>query len=112
MARAWDHGGQFTDDMKSKLNHMADLVDAAYDAMCQNLATPVIELQNINNAQQAEEAINDYRNKLREEHLSNIEKASYPYETGSFYMDLVNCFEKMGDFIINVSQSVLSAKEA
>ncbi len=112
VARAWDHGGQFTDDMKSKLNHMADLVDAAYDAMCQNLATPVIELQNIDNAEQAEEAINDYRNKLREEHLSNIEKASYPYETGSFYMDLVNCFEKMGDFIINVSQSVLSAKEA
>ena len=111
VARAWDHGGQFTDDMKAKLNHMADLVDAAYEAMCKNLATPVIELQNIDNADAAEEAINDYRNLLREEHLNNIEKASYPYETGSFYMDLVNCFEKMGDFIINVSQSVISAKE-
>ena len=109
--RAWEHGGQFTDDMKAKLNHMADLVDAAYEAMCKNLATPVIELENIDNAEEAEEAINDYRNLLREEHLSNIEKASYPYETGSFYMDLVNCFEKMGDFIINVSQSVISAKE-
>ncbi|MBR5034179.1 MAG: Na/Pi cotransporter family protein [Bacteroidales bacterium] len=112
VARAWDHGGQFTDDMKAKLNHMADLVDAAYEAMCKNLATPVIELENIDNAEEAEEAINDYRNALREEHLSNIEKASYPYETGSFYMDLVNSFEKMGDFIINVSQSVMSAKEA
>ena len=112
IARAWEHGGQFTDDMKEKLNHMTDLVDAAYEAMCQNLATPVIELQNIDNADAAEEAINAYRNELREEHLRNIEKASYPYETGSFYMDLVNCLEKMGDFIINVSQSVLNAKTA
>lgn len=108
--RAWTHECLFTDDMREKLNHMVDLVDNAYEAMCQNLATPVIELQNIDNADAAEEAINDYRNALREEHLRNIEQASYPYETGSFYMDLVNCLEKMGDFIINVSQSVLSAK--
>ena len=112
VGRAWDHGGTFTDDMKAKLNHMADLVDTAYEAMCKNLATPVIELQNIDNADAAEEAINVYRNELREEHLRNIEQASYPYETGSFYMDLVNCLEKMGDFIINVSQSVLNAKTA
>ena len=112
IARAWDHGGQFTDDMKEKLNHMTDLVDAAYEALCKNLATPVIELQNIDNADAAEEAINDCRNKLRDEHVRNIEQASYPYETGSFYMDLVNCLEKMGDFIINVSQSVLNAKTA
>ena len=56
------------------------------------------------------EAINAYRDELRSEHLSNIEKSSYPYETGSFYMDLVNCLEKMGDFIINISQSVYGAK--
>lgn len=53
---------------------------------------------------------NEYRDVLRTEHLSNIEKSSYPYETGSFYMDLINCLEKMGDFIINISQSVIEAK--
>lgn len=31
-------------------------------------------------------------------------------KTGSFYMDVVNCLEKMGDFIINISQSVYGAK--
>lgn len=55
-------------------------------------------------------AINEYRDRLREEHLSSIEKASYPYETGSFYMDVVNSLEKMGDFIINISQSIIGAK--
>ena len=60
--------------------------------------------------EEAEKAINEYRDELRSEHLSNIEKSSYPYETGSFYMDLINCMEKMGDFIINISQSVMEAK--
>ncbi len=112
VARVWDHGGKFTEDMLEKLNHMLDLIDVAYEAMHHNLATPLVELQDITNAERAEEAINKYRDRLREAHLSSIEKASYPYETGSFYMDLVNCFEKMGDFIINISQSVIAARSA
>jgi hypothetical protein len=39
-----------------------------------------------------------------------VEKANYPYETGAFYMDVVNAPEKMGDFIINISQAQISAK--
>lgn len=78
--------------------------------MQHNLSTPLVELHGIANAEEAEKAINEYRDTLRSEHLSNIEKSSYPYETGSFYMDLINCMEKMGDFIINISQSVMEAK--
>ncbi len=110
IARAWAHEKQFTPDMVKKLNIMCDKVDAAFVAMLKNLDTPLVQLHDITNAEQAEEAINQYRDFLREEHLSNIEKSSYPYETGSFYMDLVNSLEKMGDFIINVSQSVINAK--
>ena len=64
----------------------------------------------IRNAEEAERAINACRDRLRTWHLADIEKSTYPYETGSFYMDLINCLEKMGDFIINISQSVLEAK--
>ena len=110
LTRVWDHGGKFTPKMLKSLNNMADLLDAAYEAMQHNLSTPLVELDGIGNAEDAEEAINVYRDELRNEHLSNMEKSSYQYETGSFYMDLVNCFEKMGDFIINISQSVIEAK--
>jgi phosphate:Na+ symporter len=110
LARVWEHGCKFTEDMLKQLNSMVDLVEAAYAAMEHNLSTPIIELADIRNAEDAEAAINEYRDQLRSEHLSNIEKASYPYETGSFYMDLINCLEKMGDFIINISQSVIEAK--
>ena len=110
IARVWDLDDKFTDSMLRRLNNMIDLVDAAYAAMEDNLATPIVELEDIRNAEDAEKAINDYRDRLRNEHLSNIQKSTYPYETGSFYMDLVNCLEKMGDFIINISQSIIGAK--
>ena len=110
LARVWEHNCKFTDEMLQQMNSMVDLVDAAYAAMDHNLATPIVDLHDITNAEEAEKAINVYRDQLRTEHLSNIEKASYPYETGSFYMDLINTLEKMGDFIINISQSVLEAK--
>ena len=110
VARLWNHDCHFTENMLHRLNNMLDLLDKAYEAMDHNLSTPLIELNDIDNADRAEKAINEYRDRLREEHLSNIEKSTYPYETGSFYMDLVNCLEKMGDFIINISQSTIEAK--
>ena len=110
ITRVWEHKCHFTENMLQQLNHMLDLLDKAYEAMDHNLATPLIELTDISNAEDAELAINEYRDALRNEHLTNVEKSSYPYETGSFYMDVVNCIEKMGDFIINISQSVYGAK--
>jgi len=110
LIRVWEHDCHFTPEMLQQLNRMIDLVDEAYAAMDHNLSTPLIEIRDIRNAEDAEAAINVYRDQLRSGHLSNIEKASYPYETGSFYMDVINCLEKMGDFIINISQSVIEAK--
>lgn len=110
LQRVWEHKCHFTDHMLQQLNQLLDLLDNAYVAMDHNLSTPLVEITDIRNAEEAETAINEYRDTLRNEHLTNIEKSSYPYETGSFYMDVVNCIEKMGDFLINISQSVYGAK--
>jgi phosphate:Na+ symporter len=110
LSRAWAHSQKFTDDMLRKLDRLCTLVDNAYAAMHENLDTPLVQLESITNAEEAEENVNAYRDSLREEHLSNVEKSNYPYETGAFYMDVVNSLEKMGDFIINISQAQISAK--
>ena len=110
LQRVWEHKCHFTEHMLQQLNHLLDLLDNAYVAMDTNLSTPLVEITDIHNAEEAETAINAYRDTLRNEHLTNIEKSTYPYETGSFYMDVVNCIEKMGDFLINISQSVYGAK--
>lgn len=40
-------------------------------------------------------------------HIDNCENPDYNYQTGVFYIDIVQELEKMGDFIINISQSQL-----
>lgn len=61
----------------------------------------------INNALKAEHEINACRDRLREEHINNIESPSYNYQTGVYYMDIVSELERMGDYIINVSEAIL-----
>ena len=50
------------------------------------------------------------RNKLRDEEIEKIDRNSDNYVTGVYFMDLINELERMGDFIINVSQDLLKYK--
>ena len=90
---------------------MTDLVDRAYSAMIENLnAADNGTLENIANACAAEDNINNQRNYLRDEEIENIESGKKNYQTSVYYMDIVNELEKMGDFIINISQDLMKYK--
>lgn len=106
LQRARTHGKFFGEDLVSRLNRMLDNVDEAYQAMLANLKAPYGTLADISNAEHAEDHINECRNTLREEHIINIEaNPDYNYQTGVFYIDIVSELEKIGDFIINISQA-------
>lgn len=111
LRRTFAHGKSFDATMLRKLNRMLDLVEDAYKAMIFNLKAGYKNLTNISNASDAEYNINGYRNSLREEHIINIEKENYQYQTGVFYMDIVNELERIGDFIINVSEALIGENE-
>ena len=90
---------------------MVNLVEQAYDAMIYNLeAISEDRLDNIQNAYNAEENINVMRNNLRDTEIENIEQNADSYVTSVYFMDLINELEKMGDFIINISQDLLKYK--
>lgn len=108
--RTRSHGKSFDETMRGKLNGMMDYVEQAYQAMLYNLRQPGEALTDISNATSAEDNINDCRNALREEHIVNIEKDNYNYQTGVFYMDIVSELERIGDFIINISQALMAKK--
>lgn len=109
LMRARAYSQQFDDAMRNRLNKMIACVENSYDAMIFNLRQTVVT--NIENAREAEQRINDFRNLLREEHIANLEKSKYNYQAGVFYMDIVNELEKIGDFIINISQALLPSNE-
>jgi len=105
------HKRTFTEDTIKKLNQMVDLVDEAYEAMIFNLNAIADEkLDNIANAYNAEDKINVLRNNLRDAEIENIEQNSDNYVTSVYFMDLINELEKMGDFMINVSQDLYKYK--
>ena len=97
------HGKAFDKPLLDRLNKMMDLVQKGYDAMVENLKDH--NLRDITNAENCEYNINECRNHLREEHIVNIESNSYNYLTGVYYVDVLSELEKIGDFLINISQA-------
>lgn len=63
-------------------------------------------LTDISNAYNAEDRINKLRNNLRDAEIEELENGGKNYQASVYYMDVVNEFKRMGDFIINISQDL------
>ena len=101
------HNKSFDVATIANLNAMVEMVDGAYDVMITNLTASFEgKLSGIANAYEAEDRINDLRNTLRDAAIEEIEDNRTNYQTSVYYMDIVSELEKMGDFMINVSQAL------
>lgn len=96
----------FTPEQRNNLKNMYSLIDKAFEIMVDNLNNDY-EKVDIKKATEIENDINKYRNKLRKNHLENVEKGEYPIKSGMVYNDLFSQCEKAGDHIINVSEAVI-----
>ena len=101
------HKKSFDQETLKNLDNMVTLVDHAYEAMISNLqAAHKGELSGISNAYNAEDRIKNMRNNLRDSEIEDIESTRKNYQTSVYYMEIINELEKMGDFIINISQAL------
>jgi phosphate:Na+ symporter len=48
------------------------------------------------------------RNNLRDAEIEALENGCKNYQTSVYYMDVMNELERMGDYIINISQALES----
>lgn len=99
----------FSPDMVNNLSKMFDLTNRALQIMIANLEAPYKTVE-INDALQAETAINSFRDKLRSKHLDDINNKVYSYNDGIFYSGYYSILEKLGDHIINVTEAMVNAK--
>ncbi|MCF6366339.1 MAG: Na/Pi cotransporter family protein [Bacteroidales bacterium] len=99
----------FPDDITENINKMFDLVDSAYYEM-NNTLNSEFSNTNIDKAKEIENLINKYRNRLREEHILNVKSKKYKYKAGVIYNELFSTSEKLGDYIINISESVKNVR--
>lgn len=95
----------FNQEVRDNLNYMFTLVDDAFVIMLENLEVGYTNI-NLGPAYEAEEKINQFRNKLKKEHIKNVEEVKYKYQAGVIYNDLFSEAEKLGDYIINVSEAI------
>ncbi len=101
------HNKKFSAEAVCNLKKMADTLDVAYGVMLENLeAAHKGTLVDISNAYNSENHINELRNTLRESEIEEMENGKKNYQESVYYLDVVNELERMGDFIINISQDL------
>ena len=100
------HNKQFSADHIEKIDSMLNLIDKAYIVMIENLSADHNGAENIMHAMNCEIEINNMRNELREEEILKIESSSTEYQSSVYYLDLISEIERMGDFMINISQAL------
>ena len=100
------HGKQFNDYNIRNIDALLNLVDKAYGIMIDNLKSESVGMLGIKRAIDCEIEINELRSILREEEIKNIENDGAHYLASVYYMDVISEIERMGDFIINISQAL------
>ena len=95
----------FDQHQNDNLEQMTVLVQNALDIMNANLQCSYSAID-LPSAYAAEDAINAYRDKLRAEHLEAIKHNTYNYTIGTAYSGLYALYEKLGDYVINVSEAI------
>ena len=106
LARRNSHNQKFTEEQGSKLETMLVALDKAYGVMIDNLRAKQFEPIGLRLATDCEIELNELRNNIREEEILNIENDGSNYQSSVYYLDIVSEIERMGDFIINISQAL------
>lgn len=99
----------FSQDLNDNLEQMTQLVQQALDVMDANLQGDYAHAA-LDKAYKAEDAINQYRDKLRIQHLEALKNNAYDYAIGTAYSGLYALYEKLGDYVINVSEAAKGEK--
>ena len=106
LSRRNSHDKSFTEAQKGRIETMLNAVDKAYGVMIDNLKSEKIEPMGLRLATDCEIEINDLRNAIRDEEIHKIESDGSNYQSSVYYLDTVSEIERMGDFIINISQAM------
>lgn len=93
------------------LRELFDLIKIAFTEMNLNLSKGLDEV-NPEEAFIIEEQINQKRDSLRQRHVEDLKEKKYKHKTGAFYSDIFSLGERIGDYILNVTDSIREYQES
>lgn len=106
LTRRNSHNQSFTEQQREHLGQILDAVDKAYGVMIENLKAESIDQRGVDIATEIEIEINTLRDEMREAELHEMERDGVKYQASVYYLDTLSEIERMGDYIINVSQAL------
>ena len=100
----------FTDEQNHNVDQMLALTEKALHRMIEILKKSELVRDDVNPSYNIENEINNYRNQLKIHNVEDINNKKYQYQDGVYYMDIIGEAEKLGDYVLNVVQSVIENK--
>ncbi len=97
---------EFEEYILESINSMYELMDKALENMQNLLKNKKVTESDLANSKHIENSINEKRNLLKQENVENLNLKRYSYQNGVFYIDIISDCERMGDYIINVIESL------
>lgn len=99
----------FAQNLNDNLEQMTMLVQHTLEVMDENLKGDYSKAD-LGKAYEAEKAVNQYRDLLRQQHLDALKNSTYDYAIGAAYSGLYALYEKLADYVINVSEAACGKK--
>ena len=99
----------FIEKQYDHIHQMMELTDQAL-AQMNRLMLGRKESFDINRSFNIEHEINNYRNQLKTQNITDVNNHEYTYAVGTIYMDLINECEKLGDYVVNVVEARLGIR--
>lgn len=107
LVRKEEADAHFNEYNYNNIDEMLKLVSEAMTNMLAVLSDiDNVTAEDLMRSYNKEREINNFRNACRTENIENVNQKKYPYKAGIFYMDIVCEAEKLGDFIVNVIDSM------
>ncbi len=94
----------FIDAQYDHLHQMMELTEQSLTEMNRLLGGRK-EAFDVNRTFNIENEINNYRNQLKTQNITDVNNHEYTYAVGTIYMDLINECEKLGDYVVNVVEA-------
>ena len=94
----------FVEKQYDHLHQMMELTDQSLSQM-NRLMGGRKESFDVNRTFNIEHEINNYRNQLKSQNITDVNNREYTYAVGTIYMDLINECEKLGDYVVNVVEA-------
>ena len=100
----------FTEEQYSHITQMMGLADQSLTEM-NTLMTGYRETLDINKVFNIETEINNFRNQLKSQNITDIDEQKYTYAIGTIYMDIISECEKLGDYVVNVAEARMGIRQ-